>query len=145
MARKMKAPRASKATPAAARAEEALRRTWAETREALSSVEARVQRQIRKLLKDNRIKVDDARELLQTLQTRFDRERRRGMRRVETGVKELQARLKKERHHVAQLAGQAVQSGLAALNIPSRREVQELTRKVDELSRKIDTLRKRKA
>ena len=36
------------------------------------------------------------------------------------------------------------QPTLAALNIPSRREVSELTRKVDELSKKIDTLRKRR-
>ena len=34
----------------------------------------------------------------------------------------------------------AVQRALAALNIPSRQEVQTLTRKVAQLSRKIDRL-----
>jgi polyhydroxyalkanoate synthesis regulator phasin len=36
----------------------------------------------------------------------------------------------------------AVQATLARLNIPSRGEIQALTRKVDELSRKIDRLRR---
>jgi len=35
-----------------------------------------------------------------------------------------------------------VQGALAALNIPSRREVHELTRRVEELSRKIDGFRR---
>jgi polyhydroxyalkanoate synthesis regulator phasin len=144
MAKKMKAPRVSKATPAAARAEEALRRTWAETREALSSAEAKIEKQARALLKRNGIKADDAKALLKTLRARFEKERRRGVQQLETSLKELQSRLEKERRHVARLAGDAVQSGLAALNIPSRREVSELTRKVDELSKKIDTLRKRR-
>jgi hypothetical protein len=144
MAKKMKAPRASKATPAAERAQQVLHRTWADAREALVSAEAEVEKQVRRLLKRNRIKVDDAAELLRTLRARFQRERKRGVKEARSALKELQARLKKERHHMAQLAGEAVQSGLATLNIPSRREVAELTRKVDELSKKIDTLRKRK-
>jgi len=36
----------------------------------------------------------------------------------------------------------AVRRTLAALNIPSRNEVQELTRRVEELSRKIDRFRR---
>ncbi len=39
-------------------------------------------------------------------------------------------------------ADEAVQGALAALNIPSRREVHELTRRVEELSRKIDGFRR---
>jgi hypothetical protein len=43
---------------------------------------------------------------------------------------------------VGRMASDAAQSALAAFNIPSRKEVQELTRKVDQLSRKIDSLRR---
>jgi hypothetical protein len=38
-----------------------------------------------------------------------------------------------------------VRGALAALNIPSRHEINELTRKVDELSRKIDGMGARTA
>ena len=76
-------------------------------------------------------------------QTRIDKQRKKGIKQLEARMKTLQARVKKERHHVAKLAAEGVQSALAALNIPSRREVSELTRKVDELSKKIDRLRRK--
>ena len=70
------------------------------------------------------------------------KERKRGMQELEARLKELQARVKKEGRNVAKLADEAVQSGLAALNIPSRSEVAELTRKVEELSKRVGTLRR---
>jgi poly(hydroxyalkanoate) granule-associated protein len=54
----------------------------------------------------------------------------------------LQARLVRERETVTRAAEDAVQRALAALNIPSRHEVQELSRKVDELSRRIEAFRR---
>jgi hypothetical protein len=54
----------------------------------------------------------------------------------------LQARVLRERETVARAAEDAVQRALAALNIPSRQEVQELSRKVDELSRRIEAFRR---
>ena len=72
------------------------------------------------------------------------KERKRGMQELEARLKELQARVKKEGQNVAKLADEAVQSGLAALNIPSRSEVAELTRKVEELSKRVGTLRRPK-
>jgi len=57
-------------------------------------------------------------------------------------LKALQARALRERQTVARVAEEAVQRALVALNIPSRQEVQELSRKVDELSRKIEGFRR---
>jgi len=41
---------------------------------------------------------------------------------------------------IAAAETELVESALARFNIPTRREIQELTRKVDELSRKIDRI-----
>ena len=55
---------------------------------------------------------------------------------------ELFRQSKKERKDLGQVVDETVRGTLVALNIPSRREVSELTRKVDELSRKIDSYRR---
>ena len=47
--------------------------------------------------------------------------------------------------YLGRVVDETVRGTLVALNIPSRREVSELTRKVDELSRKIDGYRRSKA
>jgi polyhydroxyalkanoate synthesis regulator phasin len=54
----------------------------------------------------------------------------------------LQARARKERRAFTRAVEDAVQRTLAALNIPSRREVHELTRRIEELSRRIDRFRR---
>jgi polyhydroxyalkanoate synthesis regulator phasin len=142
MAKKMKAPRAHKAhkqVKATSRARKMLR----DTVDALTSAEQEVERQVKSLLKKNKINMDEAAEMLKQFRSRVDKERKKGARELEARLKALQARVKKERHHVAKLAAEGVQSALAALNIPSRREVSELTHKVDELSKKIDRLRRK--
>lgn len=142
MAKKMKAPRARRAhkqVTASARAQQMLRSTV----DALSAAEQEVEKQVKGLLKRNRINMDEAADMLKQFQTRVDKERRKGAKELERRLRTLQTRVKKERHHVAKLAAEGVQSALAALNIPSRKEVSELTRKVDELSKKIDRLRRK--
>ncbi len=109
----------------------------------LFTAEAEVAKQLKSLAKRNRIRVEDATEMLDQLQARLAKERRRALKQLETRVKSVQGRVAKERKHLAHLANDAVQSALAGLNIPSRREVAELTRRVEELSRKIDALRRR--
>ena len=54
----------------------------------------------------------------------------------------LQARARKERRVFTRAVENAVQRTLAALNIPSRHEVHELTRRIEELSRRIDRFRR---
>jgi len=125
-------------------AQQVLREGWKSALEALSEAEGRVETQIRALLRNNKINVDDAAELLREFRAGVERERKRGMKELETRLAGLQQRVKKQGRHVAKLADDAVQSGLAALNIPSRREVALLTRKLDELSKRIGTMRARK-
>lgn len=108
-----------------------------------STAEAKLAKQLKSLAKANRTRVEDATELIEKLQVRIEKERRRAVKELDARVKTVQHRVAKERKHLARLANDAVQSTLAGLNIPSRREVAELTRRVEELSRKIDALRRR--
>lgn len=139
--KKMKATRARKAS-GASRAQKALREAWDNTLRGLTRAETEIEKQVRALLKKNKINVHDAAELLLKLRSSAAQERKRGMKELEARLKVLQARVRKEGVNVAKLANEAVQSALAALNIPSRREVAELTRKVEELSRKLGALRR---
>lgn len=130
---------------AAGSAGEALRDTWHSTLIALTTAEQEVAKQVRQLLKRNRIQSRDASGVLRELGSRAEVERRRAMKELEGRLSTLQSRMKKERKVVGQAVGEAVTGALARLNIPSRQEVTELTRKVDQLGSKIDDFRKRAA
>jgi polyhydroxyalkanoate synthesis regulator phasin len=141
---KKKARRAAAAAGAAAGTTgEVLRDTWHSTLIALTTAEQEVEKQIRQLLKRNRIHAKDAASVLRELGSRAEVERRKAMKELEGRLGSLQTRMKKERKVVGRAVGEAVTGALASLNIPSRREVTELTKKVDQLGTKIDTFRKR--
>jgi len=120
-----------------------IRDTWAATLATLASAEAEVEKQIRVLLKNNNISAKDARSALRDLRSRIDRERKKALRQLDTRLRGLQSRIRKERTTVAKMVEDGVQTTLAALNIPSRREVNDLTAKVAQLSRKIDSIRRK--
>ena len=122
---------------------EVLRDTWHSTLVALTTAEQEVEKQIRQLLKRNRIQPKDAADMLRQLGSRADVERRKAMKELDSRLGDLQSRMKKERRVVGRAVGEAVSGALASLNIPSRREVTELTKKVDDLGKKIDSFRKR--
>ena len=122
---------------------EVLRDRWHSTLVALTTAEQEVEKQIRQLLKRNRIQARDAAGVLRELGSRAEVERRKAMKELEERLGSLQARMKKERKVVGRAVGEAVTGALASLNIPSRREVTELTKKVDQLGTKIETFRKR--
>ena len=119
-----------------------IRETWSQTVASLASAEAAVEKQVRRLLRRNRIGTKDAATLLRDVNALVTRERKKAGRRLESRLSALQARARKERAAVARMARHAAQGALAALNIPSRKEVQDLTRKVDQLSRKIGSHRR---
>lgn len=121
---------------------ERLRETWTATRDALVSAERRMEKQASDLLKRNKVGTRDAALILEGLRTRAERERRKAVAGLEAGMQTLQARLQRERKAFGRTARDTVQSTLAALNIPSRSEIAELTRRVEKLSRRLD-LRKR--
>jgi len=116
--------------------------TWDGTRGALGQAEAALHRQLRVLMKRGTARTQQAAGALLAWQGRLERERRRVVRQMEERLALLQTRARKERRAMGRYADEAVQGALAALNIPSRREVHELTRRVEELSRKIDGFRR---
>lgn len=130
---------------AAGSAGEVLRDTWHSTLVALTAAEQEVAKQVRQLLKRNRIQARDAAGVLRELGSRAEVERRKAMKELEGRLSTLQSRMQKERKVVGEAMGEAVTGALARLNIPSRREVKELTKKVDQLGAKIDDFRKRAA
>ena len=118
-------------------AADVLRETWEATIKSLSAAETELQKQVRALMKGKGLGAEAA-DRLRTLGHRLDKERRKLARDIESRVSSLQARVQKERKSMTRAVDDAVRGALAALNIPSRHEIHELTRKVDELSRKID-------
>ena len=130
---------------AAGGASEVLRDTWHSTLVALTTAEHEGAKQVRQLLKRNRIQAKDAAGVLRELGSRAEVERRKAMKELEGRLSTLQSRMKKERKVVGEAVGEAVTGALGRLNIPSRQEVKELTRKVDQLGAKIDDFRKRAA
>ena len=135
---------ARKAARAARGAGDVLRDAWATTQDALVSAEAGMEKQVKGLLKKNRIDTTEAKAMLRDLGTRLQKERKKALKEIEAGLSTLQVRVRKERKMVGRMVDDAVKRALAAFNIPSRHEVAELTRKVDELSRKIDGFKRRR-
>lgn len=125
-------------------AAEGVKGAWHQAMKALGSAEVEVEKQVRAALKRNKIGGKDAAAVLHDLGARFERERVKARKNVTAQLAILQARMQKERKAAGKRAKGAVQQALAALNIPSRREVADLTKKVEDLSRKIDALKRRK-
>jgi vacuolar-type H+-ATPase subunit H len=118
-----------------------LRDTWYATLSALTSAEQNLEKQVRVLLKKNKIGTRDAATMLKDARSLIDRERKKAVRELERRISDLQERLRKERKALARMVNEAVQATLATFNIPSRHEVAELTRKVAQLSKKIDAFK----
>ena len=130
------------AAEAARQSEGALRDVWKAAVEAFTAAEAEAQRQIGTLLKSGRLTAREAQQSIEDLSVRLQKERKKAMRQVEDRLSDVQGRVETERKNAAKTVDEAVRAALAAFNIPSRREVSELTRKVEELSGKIDGFRR---
>jgi poly(hydroxyalkanoate) granule-associated protein len=117
-----------------------IRETWNATVKALTSAVA--ERRIRQLLARQKVKPADLRTALVTFRARAQKEQKKAARQIESRLSALQGRLQREKKDLGRVVDETVRGTLVALNIPSRREVSELTRKVDELSRKIDGYRR---
>lgn len=124
--------------------QEAVRETWKQALHALATAEAEVEKQVKALLKRRRIAAPDAARLVKGLRARLGRERKVAMKRVEERMAAFRNAVDRERKVVGKTMDRAVHRTLAALDIPSRREVAELTRKIDDLSKKIDGFRRRR-
>jgi polyhydroxyalkanoate synthesis regulator phasin len=142
MPAKKKAVRRPRAATPARTAKSRLQKTWKETQAALSSAEATVEKRVKELVKKSGVDTRQAADALKTWSHRLERERKKALKQVEGRLAVFQTRAKKERRALGRTVDEAVQRTLAALNIPSRQEVQELTRRVEELSHRIDKFRR---
>jgi len=143
MAAKRKTTRRAKARRRARpRKTNRLGKTWKDTRAALTSAEATVEKRVRALVKRSGVDTRQITQVLKQWTTRLERERKGALKQLEGRLAVFQTRARKERRALARNADGAVRRALAALNIPSRSEVHDLTRRVEELSRKIDRFRR---
>jgi poly(hydroxyalkanoate) granule-associated protein len=130
------------ASSAAQQSQGALRDVWKAAAEAFAAAQVEAEKQVRVLVKNGRLTANEATDALNGFQARLQKERKKAMRTFDDRVKTVQSRLEKERKVIGKTVDEAVRAALAAFNIPSRKEVSELTRKVDELSSKIDGFRR---
>ena len=135
--------RTTRRAPKPARnAKSRLQQTWKETQAALSSAEGTVEKRVKELVKRSGVDTRQATKTLKAWGGRLDRERKKAVKQVEGRLSTLQVRARKERRALARMVDEAVQKTLAALNIPSRQEVHQLTLRVEELSRKVGGFRR---
>ena len=137
------AARRSRPVARARRVTSGLEQTWNDTRAALSSAEARVEKRVQDLVRRSGVDTRQARKALEAWRVKLDRQGRKAMRQFEGRLAVLQTRARKERRVVGRAVDDAVKRTLAALNIPSRQEIHDLTRRVEELSQKVDRFRRR--
>jgi hypothetical protein len=119
-----------------------LETTWKQALRALEGAEKQAEKEIRGFVKRSKLDTRQASALWKRWNARLDRESRKAARRLEVGLADIQTRARKESRAFGRMVDDAVQGALAALNIPSRGEVRQLTRRVNQLSRKIDGFRR---
>jgi hypothetical protein len=135
--------RKTAARKAASRAgAQGIRVAWTAGLEGLTAAEEQIERQARRFIKRNKLNAGDARALLESVGTRLAAGRRSAGKQLDARFRLLQARVRKERKAFSRAVDDAVRGALAALNIPNRREVANLTRRVEELSGRIDAFRR---
>ena len=96
---------------------------------------------MRDLLRRNKLSRKDAQKLLDKFGARLEKERARTLKEMQAGIKKLQTQVRREQKSLNRSIEDGVEQALAALNIPSRREVATLNRRVRQLSKKIDALK----
>jgi poly(hydroxyalkanoate) granule-associated protein len=135
-----KAGSTRRTTRASARKKTARRRTTSSTatRARTRQVESRFEKDVRAFAARLGIDTREAAKLMREWNRRLERELHKASRQIDSGVAEVQKTVKKEQRALGRMIEDAVQRALASLNIPTRQEVQALTRKVHQLSRKVD-------
>jgi hypothetical protein len=119
-----------------------LERSWNEARRALRSAEASVGRRVAALMQRSGLEPRKLKREAEKWRARLERERRSAGRRVAAGLDELKQRAWRDRRRLAHGVDQAMARALAALNIPSRHEVQLLSRRVGQLTQRVEGRRR---
>ena len=119
-----------------------IERTWDDTRRALRSAEATVGKRVAALVERSGLEPREVMRQAEAWRARLDREGKKARKRVEARLAELKQRASRERRTLARSVDDAVARALAALNIPTRHEIQLLSRRVEQLSQRIEGLRR---
>ena len=114
-----------------------IRVAWADAVKALGSAQTNLEGELGKVLRRNKIGTKDAATMLKDVRALAERQRKRAAKELRARAADLQTRVQTERKLAGRAVDDAVRSALAALNIPSRAEVVNLTRKVEKLTKKV--------
>jgi poly(hydroxyalkanoate) granule-associated protein len=118
-----------------------LEKTWNDTRQALRSAEVTVGKRVAALVERSGLEPREVMRQAEAWRSRLDREGRKAKKRVAARLVELRQRAQRDRRSLSRSVDDAVAQALAALNIPTRHEVQQLQRRVEELKARVERLR----
>jgi poly(hydroxyalkanoate) granule-associated protein len=118
-----------------------LEQTWNDTRRALRSAEATVGKRVAALVQKSGLEPREVMHQAQLWRSRLDREGKKARKRVAARLVQLRSRASRDRRSLSKSVDDAVARALGALNIPTRREVQQLQRRVEELKARVERLR----
>ncbi len=118
-----------------------LESAWNDTRRALRSAETTVGRRVAALVDESGVPARKVLKRVTAWSARLDREGRKASQRVEARFAALEQSVQRERRTLARGVDGAITRTLAALNIPTRHDVQQLSRRVEQLSRRVEALR----
>ncbi len=121
---------------------ERLSRTWKDTRRALRSAEERVSRKVAELVEQSGLPTREVVKRAEAWRTRLGQQGRKARKQALARLAELQQRARRDGRALGRGVDDTVARALAALNIPTRQEVQELSRRVERLSARVDRLRR---
>jgi poly(hydroxyalkanoate) granule-associated protein len=119
-----------------------LQSTWNDTRKALRSAEATVGKRVAALVKRSGLEPREVMRQAELWRARLDREGKKARKRVQARLVELKQRAGRDRRSLTRSVDDAVARALAALNIPSRHEIQQLSRRVEQLSQRVGARRR---
>ncbi len=118
-----------------------LEKSWNETRRALRSAEETVGRRVAALVERSGLEPREVMRQAELWRKRLDREGQKAKKQVKARLGELRQRAKRNRQTLSRSVDDAVARALAALNIPTRQEVQALQRRVEELKARVERIR----
>jgi len=118
-----------------------LEKTWNDTRRALRSAELTVGKRVAALVQRSGLEPREVMRQAELWRGRLDREGKKARKRVEARLVQLKHRATRDRRSLSKSVDDAVARALGALNIPTRREVQQLQRRVEELKARVERLR----
>jgi hypothetical protein len=116
--------------------------SWKDTRRALVSAEQRVSRKVAQLVQQSGLPTREVVKRAEALRTRLGQQGRQARKLALARLAALQQRARRDGRFLGRSIDDAVARALAALNIPTRQEVQELSRRVERLSARVDKLRR---